>query len=67
MRVHQDHVHLNMHAGTYIFFGCGVINFNEKKLRELKRIYEITVIRKLGVGDKFPRKLLRAQKTVLGV
>ena len=48
---------------TNLFFGCGIVKFNEKQLRELKGIYEIPMIRKLGLGDNFSRKLLHAQKT----
>ena len=48
-------------------FGCGIVKFNEKQIKELKKNYEISMIRKLGLGDKFPRKLLHMQKKRLGV
>ena len=48
-------------------FGCGIVKFNENQIKELKIIYEIIMIRKLGLGDNFPRKLLHVHKTRLGV
>ena len=39
----------------------------KKQIKELKRIYEIPMIRNLGLGDNFPRKLLHVQKIRLGV
>ena len=66
MKVHQAHMHFNAHMLTNVFFGCGIVKFNEK-ISELKRINEIPKIRKLGLGDKFPRKLLCVQKTRLEV
>ena len=36
-------------------------------MKELKAMHELPMIRKLGLGDKFPRKLLCVKKTSLGV
>ena len=36
-------------------------------MKELKIIYELPLIRNLGLGDKFPHKLLHEQKPRLGV
>ena len=38
MKEHQAHVHFNACMLTNVF-GCGVVKFNVKQLRELKRIY----------------------------
>ena len=50
---------------TNILFGCGFINLNEKKVKELKRTYELLIMRKLKLGDRFPRKLLFFLKLAL--
>ena len=38
-----------------------------KKYDKLKKTYELPIIRKMGLGDKFPRKFLHVKKSVLGV
>ena len=52
---------------TNVFFSCGIENFIDTQIKELRRMCELPMIRKLGLGDKFPRKLLHAHKTSLGV
>ena len=47
---------------TNMYFGSGVVMFNKKECEELKKIYEFPLIRKMKLGDKFPRKLLCVRK-----
>ena len=50
-------------SGTHAFntctltnvFGHGAVKFNKKQLRELKRVYEIPMLLKLGLGNKCAR------------
>ena len=53
MKTHQVHMCFNTCMLTNVFFGCDIVKFNEKQLREFKIIYEIPMIRKLGLGDNF--------------
>ena len=49
------------------FFGCGIIELNEKQNDALKQIYEEPLLMKLGLSRKFPRKILYSRKSALGV
>ena len=44
-----------------------MVKFSDKQNKELKLMCELPMIRKLGLGDKFSRKLLHVKKTSLGV
>ena len=55
IKTHKVCVCFNVHVLTNVFFGCGIVHFNEEQIKELKRIYEIPMIRKLVLGDNFPR------------
>ena len=36
MKLHQVHMHFNIHMLTNVFFGCGVVRLN-KKMRRIKK------------------------------
>ena len=42
------------------------MSFNKKQCEELKKIFELPV-RKMGLGNNFPRKLLYVKKSALGI
>ena len=67
MKTFQVHMNFNAHVLTNVFFGCGIVQFNSKQTKELKIIYDLPMIRKLGLDDNFPRKLLHVQKQRLGI
>ena len=48
-------------------FGRGIVWFNKKQSEELKNIYELPLIRKMKLGDKFPGKLLHIRKSALRI
>ena len=58
MKSHQVHLYFNNCMLTNIFFGCGIVSFNKKQCEELKNIFELPTVRKMGLGNNFPRKLL---------
>ena len=66
MKKCQDYMHFNVRILTN-FFGCSTFQFNEKQINELKIIYKLPMIIKLGLGDNFPLKLLHSQKSNLGI
>ena len=43
------------------------MSFNKKQCEELKNIFELPTVRKMGLGNNFPRKLLHVKKSALGV
>ena len=40
MKVHQAHMNFNMCMLTNVFFGCGIAKFNDKQIKELRRMHE---------------------------
>ena len=57
----------NIHLMTQVCFESGVIAFNEKQEEILKNITESTLLRKLGLREKFLRRMSHAKKTQLGL
>jgi len=52
---------------TSIYFGLGIIELNDKQEAELKHIYEVPILRKIELSSKFPKELLYARRSTLGV
>ena len=50
-----------------IFFGCAVVHLTNKQIAELKRIYKAALLCKLQLSTRFPKELLYARKSWLGV
>ena len=65
IKTHQAHMCLNMHSLNNVYLGYVIVQFNAKQINELKRSYELPMIRKIGLGNDFSRKLLCAQKSSL--
>ena len=49
MKVNQAYMCFNAHILTNVFFGCGIANFNDEQIKELRKIHELPMIRKLGL------------------
>ena len=64
---HQAYVYFNMYILKSIFFGVAIIEINEKQIKELKRINKILIITKLQLSKNFPKILLCARKSFLGL
>ena len=60
-------MYYNMYLIKKVYFGCGVININQRQEEDLKKIYEPVILRKLGLSKNFPRSVLYSRKTALGV
>ena len=67
MKSHQVCLCFDTHMLKNVFFGCGIVSFNEKQCEELKNIFELPKIKNMGLGDNFPRKMLHVKKSALGV
>ena len=61
------YVYFNMYLITHVYFGCGVISLTPKQEQLLMKISKITLLRKVGLSEKFLRKILYARKLQLGV
>ena len=64
---YQASVYFNVYMIKSVFFGCGVINLNEKQELELRKLYEEPMLIKLGFSRNFPRKVLYMRKSALGI
>ena len=64
---HQAHVYFNMYVLKSVFFDCAVVHLTKKQIAELKRTYEVPLLRKLQLSTRFPKELLYARKSWLGV
>ena len=60
-------VYFNMYLITRVHFGCGTTTLNPKQEEELMKISESTLLRKLGLSERFPRKTSHTRKSQLGV
>ena len=67
LTIGNAYVFFNMCLVTQVFFGCGIISLISNQEKILMKISEGTLLRKLGLSEKFPRKVLCARKTQLGV
>ena len=53
-------MYFNIYFITSVYFSAGIIELNDKQEKELQRIYEALILRKLGLSEKFPKELLYA-------
>ena len=64
---YQAYVYFNMYILKSVFFSCAVVHLTNKQIVELKRIYEVPLLRKLQLSTRFPKELLYIQKLRLRV
>ena len=60
-------MYYNAYLITNVYYGSGVFSITKTQEEVLKKIYEPTILRKLKLSTKFPRKILYARKSALGV
>ena len=65
--IENAYIFFNMCLITQVCFGCGAISLNPTQENILMKISKGTLLRKVGLIKKFPRKLLCAKKSQLGV
>ena len=61
------YIFFNQYLIKSIYFGCSVIYLNKTQEKELMKIYEESILKKIGLSAKFPRQILYARKSALGV
>ena len=65
--VENAYIFVNMYLINQVYFGAGIMSLTRKQEETLKKICETTLLRKLGLSEKFPRKILHTKKSQLGV
>jgi len=50
-----------------VYFGYGIVEINNQQERYLKLLYELTILWKLHLSEKFPYCILYARKDTLGI
>ena len=63
----QTGMYYNLYMLTNVYFGCGIIKLHEREEAELQRLYEPTILKKLGFSVNFPRKVMYVAKEMLGL
>ena len=63
----QAGMYYNLYILTNVYFGCRIIKLHEREELELRRLYEPTILRKLGFSVTFPRNVMYLSKEMLGL
>ena len=63
----QAFMHFNMYMVCSMYFGCCAIDLNMIKYDELRKACKIVMVKKLNLEATFPRRLLYARHTAIGV
>ena len=61
------YIFYNTYLIKSIYFGIDIIKLSLLQEKELMKIYEPTILRKLGLSQKFLRRVLYTRKTAMGV
>ena len=67
IKMWQVHVYYHIYMIKSVFFGYGVVKLNEKQFRELEKIYEGPMLKKINLSEKFPRTLMYVDKRACGL
>ena len=60
-------MYYNAYLITNVYYGCRILNITSKQEEILKKIYKPIILQKLQLSIKFPRKILYARKSALGI
>ena len=62
MQPYHAYIYFNIYMIRSVYFGCGVLELNEIQEKILQSIYEVPLLRKLGLGKKFLYVLIYTRK-----
>ena len=65
--VSNAYLYINMYLITHVYFGCGILNINPKQEEILMKLSEPVILKKIQLSVKFPREVLYARKSALGI
>ena len=60
-------MYYNMYLIKKVYYGGGIFSINNRQEKILKNIYESVILNKMGLSEKFLRKILYTRKLALGV
>ena len=63
----NTHMYYNMYLLRRVYFGYGIMRLMPNQEKELMKLSENVLIKKMGLSKKFPRKLLYARWNSIGV
>ena len=63
----QTYMYFNMYMTRVVFFGYDSIDLLEKQNKDLRKVYENLISKRLDLGKKFLCKVLYSWRLVLGV
>ena len=61
------HLCYNMYLLQRAYFGCGIMRLMQNQEKKLIKISKSILLKKIGLSEKFPRGMLCARKSALGV
>ena len=67
LKYYEVHMFFHIYIVKSFFFGAGIILLTNTQETTLKKIYESSLLQKLGLGAKFPRSILYVTKQEMGL
>jgi len=61
------HLYFNACSLKKVFFGCGVIKITNNQDKELRKLHETTLAKKLRLGSNFLRAAMHSRKSAVGI
>ena len=63
----NSYLFYNMYLTTQVYFGCGIVKLLPQQERILMKLSKRVLVKKIGLGENFPREVLYSRKSALGV
>ena len=67
MNHHQAVMYYNIYMLTSVYFGSGIIELSEEQEKEIMKMTEPALLRKLGLSINFPRTVMYEAHNILGL
>jgi len=67
LSIANTYMYYNMYLMRKVYFRCGIITIMPNQEKILMKISKSILLRKMDLSKKFPRKMLYARKSALGV
>ena len=67
IKLQITYIFFNVYLIKIVYFGCGIVEINDRQEKYLQSIYEITIFNKLRLSKKFLRQILYARRDMIGI
>ena len=67
MNHHQAAMYYNIYMLTSVYFGSGIIELSKEQEKEIMKMTEPALLRKLGLSINFPRTVMYEAHNMLGL